>query len=135
MRFRCEVPPPALLCSCAHLTVVDHSIGDTPQTHNLDLSRESIRPMNRLCTATRGPENWRERLGSPEKHWRRHHSAFETAVSWELADRSAGGLPAPVFELFARSEVGLPTLLLAIAEHKVAIAGSGADSQCDVWAL
>jgi hypothetical protein len=91
--------------------------------------------MNRLCVETRGIGNWRERLAKPETQWRRRYSAFETAVSWEKASGYPWGLPQPIRELFRESIFSEPTLLLAIAEHKVPLVGGRADSQCDVWAL
>jgi len=90
--------------------------------------------MSRLCVETRGICNWRDRLASPETQWRRGYSAFETAVSWELADRTCG-LPGSIARLFRASALGEPELGLAVAEHKVTLAGRGGDSQCDVWAL
>jgi hypothetical protein len=44
-------------------------------------------------------------------------------------------LPEPISELFRGTIFGEPTLLVAIAEHKVPLDGGRADSQCDVWAL
>jgi len=91
--------------------------------------------MTRLCVETRGICNWRERLAKPDSQWRRGYSAFETAVSWEKASCHAAGLPEPIAESFRGSIFGEAKLLLAIAEHKVPLAGGLADSQCDVWAL
>ncbi|MBI2918963.1 MAG: hypothetical protein HYY01_13355 [Chloroflexi bacterium] len=91
--------------------------------------------MSKIHIATRGPCNWRERLGDPETHWKRKASAMETAVSWERAARSHAGLPEPILRLFKNSELGESELLLAVAEHKVPLRGTGGDSQCDVWAL
>ncbi len=45
------------------------------------------------------------------------------------------GLPEPIAQLFESCLYVQPVLLLAIAEHKVALVGRGGDSQCDVWAL
>jgi hypothetical protein len=90
--------------------------------------------MNRLSTATRTICSWRERLASPERHWKRTYSAFEAAVSWEFAASTDSGLPAPIHELL-ESAYGSPKLLLAVAEHKVCLPGGNADSQNDVWAL
>ena len=90
--------------------------------------------MSRLCIESRGICNWRDRLASPETQWKRTASAFETAVSWELAERDRG-LPRPIADLFGESAFGAAELGIAIAEHKVALAGRGGDSQCDVWAL
>ena len=91
--------------------------------------------MSTIHIATRGPCNWRERLGNPEIHWKRNASAMETAVSWEYASRLHSGLPEPISKLFSDSELGPSKLLLAVAEHKVSLRGTGGDSQCDVWAL
>lgn len=91
--------------------------------------------MSRLGVETRGICNWRDRLASPETQWRRTFSAFETAVSWELAERTPCGLPGPIADLFRNGGFGEPELAVAVAEHKVALAGRGGDSQCDVWAL
>lgn len=91
--------------------------------------------MNRLHITTRSPCDWRERLGNPEIHWKRRASAMETSVSWERAGQSWTGLPEPILKLFTDSELGDSQLLLAVAEHKVPLRGTGGDSQCDVWAL
>ena len=91
--------------------------------------------MSRLHIATRSTCDWRSRLGDPELHWKRRASAMETALSWAKADSSPAGLPEPIATLFHKSELGESKLLLAVAEHKVPLAGKGGDSQCDVWAL
>ena len=90
--------------------------------------------MNRLHIATRGICNWRERLASPDRQWKRCFSAFETAVSWELAAKSASGLPEPIAKLFRENNYSDPTLIFGVAEHKVYLPGGNAPSQCDVWA-
>jgi hypothetical protein len=92
--------------------------------------------MNRLNIATRGIGSWRERLANPDLQWRRKFSAFETAVSWEYASNRKSGLPEPIEKLFRESEYGEPTLISAVAEHKVDLPPNGkAASQCDVWAI
>ena len=91
--------------------------------------------MNRLFIATRGVSSWRERLANPDRQWKRACSALETAVSWESASSSPAGVPEAIVESFRGSIYADPVLVLAIAEHKVPLAGKGGDSQCDVWAL
>jgi len=91
--------------------------------------------MNRLHTATRGLCNWRERLASPDRQWKRGYSAFETAVSWEYTSKSTSGLPARIEELLRENRYGDPVLMFAVAEHKVALEGGNAASQSDVWAI
>ncbi len=91
--------------------------------------------MSRLHIATRGICNWRERLASPDRQWKRCFSAFETAVSWELAAKSASGLPEPIAKLLRENNYPDPTLIFAVAEHKVDLPGGTAASQSDVWAV
>ena len=89
----------------------------------------------RLHTATRGICGWRDRLAKPDTQWKRRFSAFETAMSWELASPTESGLPTPIEQLFHGSGFKDLTLLLAVAEHQVELDGQGHASQCDVWAL
>ncbi len=91
--------------------------------------------MSRLCISTRGIASWQGRLASPERQWKRGFSAFETAVSWELAASRQSGLPGPVEELFQDSIYGAPVLVFAVAEHKVDLPGGNTASQSDVWAV
>jgi hypothetical protein len=91
--------------------------------------------MNRVVSETRGVGSWRDRLASPDRQWKRYCSAFETAVSWETAQESPSGLPAPLEKLLRESSFDDPVLLLAIAEHKVDLPGGVAASQSDVWAV
>jgi len=91
--------------------------------------------MNRLCIQTRGIGSWHERLGNPDVQWKRGCSAFETAVSWEKADRTGSGVPDLIAALFQVKPYESTELLVAIAEHKVQLAGHGGASQCDVWAV
>jgi len=82
---------------------------------------------NRIYVPTTGPQDWRRLLGDPQKHWRDGYSAKTCAHAWE----EARGLPACVASHFDKPA----ELLIAIPEHKVALPGRGADSQCDVFAL
>jgi hypothetical protein len=91
--------------------------------------------MSRLHISTRGLGSWRGRLASPDRQWKRRYSAFEAAVSWELASKSESGIPEPVANLFRESTYGEPVLMLAVAEHKVDLDGGTAASQCDLWAI
>lgn len=74
-----------------------------------------------------GAHGWQRLLADPELHWKTGYSARTLAHSWE----AARGLPAEVDEALG----GGCELLLAIPEHKVALPGGGAASQCDVFAL
>jgi len=83
--------------------------------------------MTQIFAASTGPETWRTRLADPEKHWRDGYSAKLTAESWETSK----GLPTEIAQLLGSNAA----LQLALIEHKVPLAGGGADSQCDVFAL
>lgn len=91
--------------------------------------------MSRLLTATRSVQDWRERLADPGKQWRRTFSALENAASWELAGEDSGWLPSSLACLLRRGGYANARLLLAVAEHKVALPGGDAASQCDVWGI
>src|SRR5688572_27401237 len=92
--------------------------------------------MSFINIPTRGLGSWRDRLAKPDRQWRRGYSAFEAAVSWELAGKHRpSGLPQQIEDWFVECGIGNPALAIAIAEHKVPLAGRGGDSQCDVWAL
>jgi hypothetical protein len=91
--------------------------------------------MSRLHIATRGLCNWRERLARPDRQWKRGFSAFEAAVSWELAATNKSGLPVPIDKLFRENNYDQPILIFAVAEHKVDLPGGTAASQSDVWAV
>lgn len=90
--------------------------------------------MKRLHVTTCGINSWRERLANPNTQWRRQYSAFEAAISWELATNEDSNLPGPIYALLNEA-FGEPHLLLAVAEHKVVLPGGNAASQNDVWGL
>ena len=83
--------------------------------------------MTRIFVPSRGPEDWRRLLASPETQWRAGFSAMAAALSWEAAK----GLPPEIAAILGPGA----ELLLAIPEHKVSLPGGGRASQCDVFAL
>jgi len=91
--------------------------------------------LTRTHISTRGIGSWRERLADPDRQWKRGFSAFETAVSWEIAAKRKSGIPEPIEKLFVEGTFGDPLLIFAVAEHKVELPGGSAASQCDVWAV
>jgi hypothetical protein len=91
--------------------------------------------LTRTHISTRGIGSWRERLADPDRQWKRGFSAFETAVSWEIASKSKSGIPEPIEKLFVKGIFGDPLVVFAVAEHKVDLPGGNAASQCDVWAV
>ena len=84
-----------------------------------------------IVVPSRGPADWRSLLADPAKHWRDGYSAKSAALSWEAAQATPSRLPPEVASLLPAGA----RLLLAIPEHKVALPGGGAASQCDVFAL
>lgn len=83
-----------------------------------------------------GLRNWQLRLADPEKHWKRGASAFETAVSWELAAATPRGLPASVADVLDQApQLQEAEVVFAFPEHQVELDGGRRPSQNDVWAF
>lgn len=75
-------------------------------------------------------------MADPDNQWERKASALELAVSWEIAEQSARGLPPQVAETLDREpSLSGAKVLVALPEHKVKLKGRGKPSQSDVWAL
>lgn len=92
--------------------------------------------MSRLYVPTLGPTDWRRLLKDPIKHWKRHKSALEMAVSWEAAKESDRGLPPEVAATIdSVKELENSSLLIGFPEHQVEFEGGGHNSQNDLWAL
>lgn len=92
--------------------------------------------MSRILMPSRGPSDWKGLLADPDKHWKRGRSAFETAVSWECAQKTPRGLPAAIAALLdSQQALAGATALVVLPEHKVKLQGGGRASQNDVWAL
>jgi hypothetical protein len=99
-------------------------------------AHSEVHEVSKLYVPTQGAGDWRARLADPDRHWRREYSAFETAISWELAARTERGLPPSVAEALDQvPDLAGASLLLALPEHKVMLKGRGRPSQTDVWAL
>lgn len=94
-----------------------------------------VKDVNRLLIETRGVGSWRDRLASPDRHWKRGYSAFETAVCWKVASKTSSGIPGPLATILRAGGLEEPFLLFAIGEHKVDLPGGPSASQSDVWAL
>jgi len=90
--------------------------------------------MKRIFIPSKGPEDWRLHLASPDRHWRRGYSARTLAYCWE----EANGFPAEITSLLessGQSALAGVELLLAIPEYKVPLEGHGKPSQSDVFVL
>jgi len=93
-------------------------------------------PMQRTYVPGAGLSDWRTRLADPEKHWKRGASAFEAAVSWELATKTSRGLPPPIHSLLDQEpDLAGASLLFAFPEHQVSLPGGSRPSQTDVWTV
>lgn len=83
---------------------------------------------------TAGPDDWRQLLADPEKHWRSGYSARTLAHCWEATD----GFPPEVSKVFTQATEPLLANLapvLAVPEFKVPLPGGGHPSQNDVFVL
>lgn len=92
--------------------------------------------MKRIFFPSHGPTHWRQFLGNPDVHWKRGRSAFELAVSWELAHQKPRGLPREIATaLDAVPQLNSAELRFALPEYKVALDTTRGQSQSDLWAL
>jgi hypothetical protein len=92
-------------------------------------------PEKRIYRTTTDPTDWRALLAA-DQHWQRGRSAFELAMSWELAARSVRGLPDEIAALLdAHPATANAALLLAIPEYRVQLKARGRGSQNDLWAV
>lgn len=92
--------------------------------------------MNRLFVELKSTCDWRQRLGEPEKHWRRGASAMELAVQWMAAQKGSRGMPSAVSQILDTLPVCADAhVLLAVPELCTPVPGRGKPSQTDLWAL
>jgi hypothetical protein len=88
--------------------------------------------MTRIFMPTSGPEDWKQFLAEPEKHWKTGNSAKALAHCWE----ESGDIPPEVRTVLARSpELAEIEALFCIPEHQVPLPGGSRPSQNDVWVL
>ena len=77
-------------------------------------------------------EDWKKPVGDPEEQWKPGSSAHALATSWHGLMR----FPREISALFSGSYATRgATLLLAIPEHHVPLAGAARASQTDLWLL
>ena len=94
-----------------------------------------IQENNRIFfSPIKSPEEWRQLLAKPDKHWRTGYSAKALADCWQEAD----DFPQSVRKVFKDSDVKLfhdVKLLLAFPEYKVPLPGGRRPSQSDIFIL
>ncbi len=78
------------------------------------------------------PEDWKQFLAEPDKHWKTGYSARSLAYCWQ----ESGEMPPEIITVLEQ----IPALknlktIFAIPEHKVALPGGSRASQNDVWVL
>jgi len=86
---------------------------------------------NILIPATT-PEDWKQFLADPEKHWKKGYSARSLAHCWH----EANGIPKDILSVLRQ----IPSLsvlkpIFIIPEHKVPLPGGSRASQNDIWLL
>ena len=87
--------------------------------------------MNPIYKPTNCPEDWREFLADPDKHWKTGYSAKSMAHSWE----DAKGLPEEISKTIESAFGHTPEPLIIIPEFKVPLKGGSRDSQNDAFLL
>lgn len=90
----------------------------------------------RIFVPSLGPSSWRSFLAEPFLHWRREKSAWELAVSWEVAAKTESGMPNEVVRaLTSNPDLTGAELLLAAPEHRVTLDDDRRPSQSDLWVV
>ena len=90
--------------------------------------------MARIYIPATNPDDWRQFLKDPDKHWKTGYSARTLAHCWHDAD----GWPAEINAIFIQSDVAAfqqAEPLLVIPELITPIAGSGEYPHSDVFVL
>ena len=90
--------------------------------------------MSKFFVPANSPEDWKQLLAQPEKHWRTGYSAKSLAYCWQVAD----DFPKSVKMAFTSSNI--PPfqnieLIAAFPEYKVALPGGRRASQNDIFCL
>ena len=88
--------------------------------------------MSKILIPSSSPEDWKQLLAEPDKHWKTGYSARSMAYCWQEAD----GIPSEIITVLSQ----IPSLknlktIFAIPEHKVPLPGGTRPSQNDVWVL
>lgn len=81
---------------------------------------------------TRGPEDWKQFLAKPEKHWKDGRSAKMLAEAWEGA---APDMPREMRAAFVGTPFEAFEPVLAIPEYEVDLPGGDRPSQNDLFVL
>ena len=90
--------------------------------------------MSRILACTTQPDDWKQFLADPEKHWKTGYSAKALALSWEAAD----GLPPEVAAALGSAPDGAlsnPVPYLAVPEYETELPGGERPSQTDVMVM
>ena len=86
-----------------------------------------LRPIN-------NPEEWKQLLAKPDKHWKTGYSAKTLAYCWQ----ETGDFPPEVREVLHNSGIGVfkdIEMLIALPEYKVPLPGGLRASQNDIFIL
>lgn len=88
--------------------------------------------MAKVLVPASSPDDWKQFLADPEKHWKTGYSARSMAYCWQ----EAYGIPKDVHSVLTQSSelAGLEAIFV-IPEHKVPLPGGHRESQNDAWVL
>jgi len=76
--------------------------------------------MNKILRPAQSPEDWKQFLAKPEKHWKTGVPARSLAYCWQ----EAGGIPADIIKVLSQvSALKNLKTIFAIPEHKVPLPG------------
>ncbi len=90
--------------------------------------------MSPIFIPAQSPDDWRQFLAEPERHWKIGYSARALAYCWHAAN----GFPPEIIHMFEASSMDAfhsVTPLIIIPESKVSLKGKGPASQNDLFVL
>lgn len=90
--------------------------------------------MDKFYIPVNDPEDWKQLLADPDKHWKTGYSAKSLAYCWQQAN----GFPSSIKKVFKDSGINLfqdIELLVAFPEWKVPLPGGRRASQNDIFVL
>ena len=88
--------------------------------------------MSNILIPSSTPEDWKQFLADPEKHWKKGYSARSLAYCWH----DANGMPKDVLSVMGQiKSLAVLKPIFIIPEHKVPLPGGSTASHNDIWLL
>ena len=88
--------------------------------------------MSKIYIPATSPDQWKQFLADPDKHWKKGYSARTLAYCWQSPEGFPKEIKTALSSFAGFNEI---EMLLAIPEHQVPLHGGSRPSQNDIWVL